>query len=230
MQQYIVRPSLLAEVAGGLSEAPAVALLGARQVGKTTLARRLADEWPGPTSLFDLEVAATREALTGTPERVLGNSDGLVVIDEIQRMPGLFEVLRPICDQPDRKAVFLLLGSASWDLIKGVSETLAGRILFVGRGRLLAGRGGTRQSGSALDARRLSARMAGTVFGGVDTLDALIHEDVSGAGRAGAGLQGFARLAGAFLAHAGALPRTDLERGGIGTLDGRERFSGEPLP
>ena len=54
------------------------------------------------------------------------------VIDEIQRMPGLFaEVLRPICDQPDRKAVFLLLGSASWDLIKGVSETLAGRILFV---------------------------------------------------------------------------------------------------
>ena len=131
MQQYIVRPSLLAEVAGGLSEAPAVALLGARQVGKTTLARRLADEWPGPTSLFDLEVAATREALTGTPERVLGNSDGLVVIDEIQRMPGLFEVLRPICDQPDRKAVFLLLGSASWDLIKGVSETLAGRILFV---------------------------------------------------------------------------------------------------
>ena len=106
-------------------------MLGARQVGKTTLARRLADEWPGPTSLFDLEVAATREALTGTPERVLGNSEGLVVIDEIQRMPGLFEVLRPICDQPDRKAVFLLLGSASWDLIKGVSETLAGRILFV---------------------------------------------------------------------------------------------------
>ena len=131
MQQYIMRPSLLAEVAGGLSEAPAVALLGARQVGKTTLARRLADEWPGPTSLFDLEVAATREALTGTPERALGNSEGLVVIDEIQRMPGLFEVLRPICDQPDRKAVFLLLGSASWDLIKGVSETLAGRILFV---------------------------------------------------------------------------------------------------
>ena len=121
----------MAEVAGGLSESPAVALLGARQVGKTTLARQLAHDRPGPSTLFDLEVAATREALTGTPERVLGNSEGLVVIDEIQRLPGLFEVLRPICDEPDRKAVFLLLGSASWDLIKGVSETLAGRILFV---------------------------------------------------------------------------------------------------
>ena len=131
MQQLIARPALLAAAVQGLSEVPAVALLGARQVGKTTLARQVADEWPGPSTLFDLEVAATREALLGTPERVLGTSEGLVVIDEIQRMPGLFEVLRPICDDPDRKAVFLLLGSASWDLIQGVSETLAGRILFV---------------------------------------------------------------------------------------------------
>ena len=131
MQQLIARPALLAGAVQGLSEVPAVALLGARQVGKTTLARQVADEWPGPSTLFDLEVAATREALLGTPERVLGTSEGLVVIDEIQRMPGLFEVLRPICDDPDRKAVFLLLGSASWDLIQGVSETLAGRILFV---------------------------------------------------------------------------------------------------
>ena len=131
MQQLIARPALLAAAVQGLSEVPAVALLGARQVGKTTLARQLADEWPGPSTLFDLEVAATREALLGTPERVLGTSEGLVVVDEIQRMPELFEVLRPICDDPDRKAVFLLLGSASWDLIQGVSETLAGRILFV---------------------------------------------------------------------------------------------------
>ena len=115
----------------GLSEVPAVALLGARQVGKTTLARQVADEWPGPSTLFDLEVAATREALSATPERVLGSGEGLVAIDEIQRMPGLFEVLRPICDDPGREAVYLLLGSASWDLIQGVSETLAGRILFV---------------------------------------------------------------------------------------------------
>ena len=131
MQQYILRSSLLNAVAGGLSEVPAVALLGARQVGKTTLARQVADEWPGSSTILDLEVATTREALSGTPERLLRSSEGLVVIDEVQRMPGLFEVLRPVCDDPDRKAVFLLLGSASWDLIHGVSETLAGRILFV---------------------------------------------------------------------------------------------------
>ena len=131
MQQNLARSSLLAGIAGGLSEAPAVALLGARQVGKTTLARQIAHERPGPSTVFDLEVAATREALSATPERILRNSEGLVVIDEVQRMPGLFEVLRPICDERDRSGVFLLLGSASWDLIQGVSETLAGRILFV---------------------------------------------------------------------------------------------------
>ena len=131
MQQLIQRSALLSAAVQGLSEVPSVALLGARQVGKTTLARQVANEWPGPSTLLDLEVAATREALSGTPERLLGNSEGLVVIDEIQRMPGLFEVLRPICDDPDRKSDFLLLGSASWDLIQGVSETLAGRILFV---------------------------------------------------------------------------------------------------
>ena len=131
MQQSIPRRRLLAAVGDGLSEAPAVALLGARQVGKTTLAEQAATAWPGPATIFDLEVAATREALAATPERLLGRSEGLVVIDEVQRMPTLFEVLRPICDARSRSAVFLLLGSASWDLIRGVSETLAGRLLFV---------------------------------------------------------------------------------------------------
>ena len=72
-----------------------------------------------------------REAFHTTPERLLRSGEGLVVIDEVQRVPELFEILRPICDDPDRRAVFLLLGSASWDLIRGVSETLAGRISFV---------------------------------------------------------------------------------------------------
>ena len=110
---------------------PAVALLGARQVGKTTLAEQVASERPGPSTVLDLEVAAVREALSATPERLLRQSKGLVVLDEVQRMPSLFEVLRPICDDRNRKAVFLLPGSASWDLIQGISETLAGRILFV---------------------------------------------------------------------------------------------------
>ena len=131
MQQYIARADLLAAATGQLSEAPVVALLGARQVGKTTLAEQVVSGWPGPFTVFDLEVATTREALSVTPEKLLRESEGLVVLDEVQRMPELFEVLRPICDSRNRKAVFLLLGSASWDLIKGVSETLAGRILFV---------------------------------------------------------------------------------------------------
>ena len=131
MQQSIPRAALLAATAGGLSEAPAVALLGARQVGKTTLAEQAAAAWTGPVTLYDLEVTAMREALSATPERLLRGAEGLVIIDEVQRLPALFEVLRPVCDARDRNAVFLLLGSASWDLIKGVSESLAGRILFV---------------------------------------------------------------------------------------------------
>ena len=122
---------MLAAVSEGLREAPVVALLGARQVGKTTLAQQVAKAWPRTSRVFDLEVAAVREALSQTPESTLRSTKGLVVIDEVQRMPTLFETLRPICDDPAREAVFLLLGSASWDLIKGVSETLAGRILFV---------------------------------------------------------------------------------------------------
>ena len=112
----------------GLSEAPVVALLGARQVGKTTLARLVASEWRGSATAFDLEDVAAREALSATPDRLLRRKEGLVVLDEVQRLPRLFEVLRPICDDPDRRAAFLLLGSASLELVKDISETLAGRV------------------------------------------------------------------------------------------------------
>ena len=128
---HISRIELLAAVGQGLAEAPVVALLGARQTGKTTLAREVAAAWPDSSTVFDLEAAADRRALSATPERVLRQSRGLVVVDEIQRMPELLEVLRPVCDEPARKAVFLLLGSASWDLIRDASETLAGRVQFV---------------------------------------------------------------------------------------------------
>ena len=95
MQQSIPRSTLLSEAVSGLEEAPTVALLGARQVGKTTLARQVAAAWPGQSTVFDLEVPAVREALSQTPETLLRNSEGLVVIDEVQRLPALFEVLRP---------------------------------------------------------------------------------------------------------------------------------------
>lgn len=131
LQRFLPRRRLRTAAAVGLAEVPVTALLGARQTGKTTLAREIAAAWPDTTALFDLETAADRRALSATPERVLRRSEGLVVVDEIQRMPALFEVLRPICDDPARRSVFLLTGSASWDLVRGVSETLAGRISFV---------------------------------------------------------------------------------------------------
>ncbi len=108
---------------------PAVALLGPRQCGKTTLARAFVENEPEST-FFDLESAVGRRRLAA-PEEELSRLDGLVVIDEVQREPRLFEVLRVVLDRPERKARFLLLGSASPDLVRGVSETLAGRVGFV---------------------------------------------------------------------------------------------------
>lgn len=129
--QQINRSRLLLETLHRLNLSPVVSMLGARQVGKTTLARQVAAGWSGPVSIFDLERAGDLASLEATPELVLGQCRGLVIIDEVQRLPLLFERLRPLCDDPDRKAVFLLLGSASWELIRGVSESLAGRVQFV---------------------------------------------------------------------------------------------------
>ena len=130
-QQNIQRQRLLDDIRVRLAESPVVALLGARQVGKTTLAGQVATAWKGPTVLFDLERPQARETLRATPEKILAEQEGLVIVDEVQRLPELFTLLRPLCDDPKRRATFLLLGSASWDLVKGVSESLAGRIQFV---------------------------------------------------------------------------------------------------
>lgn len=130
MQQSIARTGLLEEVLLRLRESPVVVLLGARQVGKTTLAGQVAERLGGAT-IFDLERPSGRAALAATPELTLADAEGLVIIDEVQRMPALFELLRPLSDDPRRKASFLLLGSAAPDLVKGVSESLAGRVQFV---------------------------------------------------------------------------------------------------
>lgn len=131
MQQSIPRHRLLEAIRLRLAESPVVALLGARQVGKTTLAEQVAASWDGETVVFDLELPETREAFLATPRNLLADRKGLVIVDEVQRVPEVFELLRPLCDDRKRQAVYLLLGSASWDLVKGVSETLAGRIQFV---------------------------------------------------------------------------------------------------
>ena len=131
MQGYIPRLRIGEEIKVKLKESPTVALLGARQVGKTTLARKISDSLEGEVTFFDLESPSGRAPLIETPELALRSCKGTVVIDEIQRMPELFEILRPLCDDPERKTRFLLLGSAAPELVRGVSESLAGRILFV---------------------------------------------------------------------------------------------------
>lgn len=113
-----------------ISESPAVAILGARQVGKTTLAKMFCADRRDVT-WFDLEVARDFDALSAMPEKTLGELKGLVVLDEVQTMPDLFRVLRPLCDRAGAPARFLLLGRASPELVRGVSETLAGRVQFL---------------------------------------------------------------------------------------------------
>jgi uncharacterized protein len=105
-----------------------VALLGARQVGKTTLARQLAKRLPGGAVHFDLEDPRDLARLAD-PMLALANVRTLVVLDEIQRRPELFPALRVLADQP-RGPRFLVLGSASGDLLRQSSESLAGRIAY----------------------------------------------------------------------------------------------------
>ncbi|MCU0913084.1 MAG: ATP-binding protein [Planctomycetes bacterium] len=106
-----------------------VGLIGARQVGKTTLARQLARTWPGRVEYVDLENPED-EARLVDPMLALKPLRGLVVLDEIQRIPNLFPLLRVLVDRPQRPARFLVLGSASPELLRQSAETLAGRIVY----------------------------------------------------------------------------------------------------
>ncbi len=121
------------DIVARLEQMPAVALLGPRQVGKTTLALEIA-EGRGATYL-DLESVADRARLQEPVLYLSDHADELVILDEIHRVPGLFEVLRGVIDQGRREGRgtcrFLLLGSAAIDLLAQSGETLAGRIGFV---------------------------------------------------------------------------------------------------
>lgn len=127
-ESHLARPRPLGELRRELKRSPVVTLLGARQCGKTTLAHELAG---AKTHFFDLESSVDRQALAAAPERTLASLRGLVVLDEVQAMPELLPVLRVLADRRGTPARFLLLGSASPDLIRGASETLAGRVAFV---------------------------------------------------------------------------------------------------
>ncbi len=112
-----------------LTRYPVVAILGARQVGKTTLARQLEARTATPTTVFDLENPADLARLDD-PMLSLQDLTGLVILDEIQRRPELFPILRVLSDRPQRPARFLVLGSASPILLQQSSESLAGRIHY----------------------------------------------------------------------------------------------------
>jgi uncharacterized protein len=119
------RAGIRQEIATALGRSRIVALLGPRQSGKTTLARMFMG--PGERSYFDLEDPASLARLS-EPMTALSELEGLVVIDEIQCAPHLFPILRVLADRVPLPARFLILGSASPDLVKGASESLAGRM------------------------------------------------------------------------------------------------------
>ena len=124
----IPRPKVLKRIENAFRVHPIAALLGPRQCGKTTLARMIAER--EPCTYFDLENPVDNRRLSA-PMRTLEGLTDLVVIDEVQRRPDLFELLRVLVDRPQNATLFLLLGSASPQLVKGISESLAGRIGFV---------------------------------------------------------------------------------------------------
>jgi uncharacterized protein len=125
----IDRPRHRAALEGLLDQFPVVGLLGARQVGKMTLARQIAARGEAPFTFFDVEDPPDRARLAD-PKLALEPLDGLVVIDEVQHLPELFPLLRVLVDRPGRATRFLVLGSAGPDLLRQTSETLAGRIAY----------------------------------------------------------------------------------------------------
>jgi hypothetical protein len=140
---------LLPTLTAALAEVPAVALLGPRQVGKTTLALEVAKT--RPSVYLDLEAEADRAKLTDAERYLAQHEDKLVILDEIQRTPQLFQSLRGLIDAGRRrgrgKGRFLVLGSASIDLLRQSSESLAGRIRYLELNPLDAGEvGRTRRS------------------------------------------------------------------------------------
>lgn len=152
---FITRP-IEAVVRDKLATAAAVVLLGPRQVGKTTLARQIAADWPGGALYLDMERPADRRRLDDADDYLRRQRGQLVIIDEIHRVPNLFEVLRGVIDDAraagQRTGHFLLLGSAAIELMRQASETLAGRVAYLDVAPLNALETGAEPHHIALDA------------------------------------------------------------------------------
>jgi hypothetical protein len=133
----MIRRSVASSIEQALKRQAAVAIIGPRQVGKTTLARQVADSHPGALYL-DLEAREDREKLVEPVLFLRQYENSLVVLDEIHRVPELFTSLRGIIDQGRRTGHatgrFLILGSASIDLLRQSGESLAGRISYIDMG------------------------------------------------------------------------------------------------
>jgi len=127
--EYIHR-DVTATLSRYLENFPAVAILGPRQCGKSTLAKHITNNFKNSVYL-DLERIADRNKLSDPELFFKINSDQLICLDEIQKLPEIFSTLRSVIDENNRNGQFLILGSASRDLIKQSTETLAGRIVYL---------------------------------------------------------------------------------------------------
>lgn len=128
----MINRQLTSELSALVKQFPAVAILGARQVGKTTLAQQIAGKLKKKHIYLDLEKVSDRQKLEDDADGYLSQyKDKCVIIDEVQQLPQLFTALRPLIDEHRKPGRFILLGSASPHLVKGVSESLAGRIAYV---------------------------------------------------------------------------------------------------
>lgn len=125
----ILRPRLQLKIERALAVSPVTALLGPRQCGKTTISRMIAENHD--SMIFDLENPVDYQQLSDVPMITLQALKGLIIIDEIQRLPGLTSLIRVLADRTDFPAKFLILGSASPDIMKQTSESLAGRVSFI---------------------------------------------------------------------------------------------------
>jgi uncharacterized protein len=127
----MINRTLQTAMVRALRSFPAIAILGARQVGKTTLAKVLSDKIKKTIHYIDLERPSTLAAITRDPEEYLAiYANQCVIIDEVQRWPQLFPLLRSLIDEKRKPARFIITGSASPDLLKGASESLAGRVMY----------------------------------------------------------------------------------------------------
>ncbi len=130
-RSQIPRATMVARIRNGLANSPVTALLGPRQSGKTWLATPFATR---QENRFDLHSLLDRARLEDSNYRILDGLEGVVMIDEAQQKPDLFLKLRVLADRPNSLTRFLITGSASPGLIKGVSESLAGRVRLLALG------------------------------------------------------------------------------------------------